>query len=246
MKPILCATLLMSLPFVAVSAAMTKTAPQLPTRTIDVQAAHLTTRIEWTQFPKLNYSNADLQGQDRSAVIRIYANAQGQIEQASIQDSTGFAPLDQLLLSAVKAAEVRPYMENKTALPVIGYQVFNLQLMENEQNDCVYSFNSKNWQAQQQGQPTRFQYLSRPVLELDTEQLKGYDRKLGFKIKANRKGQIEKVKIQKGSGNYVLDQQVFSALKGTQISTQRLARTLWLYKPSSFKDEIEFKLAECD
>lgn len=245
MKRILCMTLLLSFPFAASYSASTKKAPQLPTQTIDVQPTHLTTRIEWTKFPKPKYSNEDLKGQDRSAVVRIYANEQGHIKQAAIQDSTGYQQLDQLLLNAVKSAEVRPHIENKTALPIIGYQVFNLKLTDQDQEFCEYSFNSKNWQAQQQQQKTKFQYLNQPELNVDTDLLNEHDRKVEFQIKANRKGEIKKVNIRKGSGIYQLDQQVTNALKGTQISTKRRASTLWLYKPSSFKDEIQFKLNEC-
>lgn len=245
MKRILCMTLLMGLPLVNAYSATTKKAPQLPTQTIDVQASHLTTRIEWKKFPKPQYSNADLNGQNRSAVVRVYANEQGQIEKATIQDSTGYKPLDQLLLNAVKAAEVKPHIENKTALPIIGYQVFNLRLTEQDQIDCDYSFNSKQWQAQQHGKKTTFKYLTQPELAIHSDLLNEHDRKVEFKIKTNGKGIVKNVKIKKGSGVYALDQQIINGLKGTQIQSKRKASTLWLYKPSSFKDEIQFKLNEC-
>src|SRR5690606_40227326 len=68
------------------------------------------------------------------------------------------------------------------------------------------------------------------------------DLKVKFKMKLNREGQVKSVKIRQGSGRYEVDQQVIAALKGTEIRSKRLASTLWLYKPSSLKDEIEFKL----
>lgn len=245
MKRILCMALLMGFPFVTSYSATTKKAPQLPTQTIDVQASHLTTRVEWVKFPRPNYSNADLKGQNRSAVVRVFVNEQGQVEQASIQDSTGFKALDQQLLTAVKAAKVKPHMENNTALPIIGYQVFNLKLTDQDQAYCDYSFQSKQWQAQQGEQKTVFQYVSQPKLNIDTDLLNGHDRQVAFKIKANGQGMIEKVKITKGSGVYAMDQQIISALKGTLIQSKRKASTLWLYKPSSFKDEIRFKMDDC-
>lgn len=130
-------------------------------------------------------------------MVRIYANEHGQIKQAAIQDSTGYQQLDQLLLNAVKSAEVKPHIENKTALPIIGYQVFNLKLTEQDQEFCEYSFNSKNWQAQQKHQKTKFQYVNQPELNVDTDLLNGHDRKVEFKIKANSKGEIKKINIKK-------------------------------------------------
>lgn len=244
MKPILC-VMLFTAPFATAYSATIKNVNQLPTQSIDVQPAHLTTRIEWSKFPQPIYNNDELKGQDRSAIVRIYVNEQGQIEQASIQESTGFTQLDQRLLQAIKAAKANPHIENKTTLPLIGYQVFSLKLKDETQTDCEYSFNSSHWQAQQQGQKTHFQYLKQPQLDLHPEQLHGHDRKVKFKMKLNREGQVKSVKIRQGSGRYEVDQQVIAALKGTEIRSKRLASTLWLYKPSSLKDEIEFKLDEC-
>ncbi|KGT47585.1 energy transducer TonB [Acinetobacter sp. HR7] len=249
MKRILCLSLLAGFPLTATQSKTTKNV-QLPPQTISAQAddthIHLTTRIEWRKFPKPVYKNEDLKGQDRSAVVRVYADEQGQIKQASIQESTGLKDLDQLLVNAVKDATVKPHIEDEAAIPTIGYQVFQLDLKDENQVACDYRFNSKNWQAQQQGKKTRFQYVNQPELELNSEQLNGHDRKVEFKLKANGKGQIKQVKINKGSGLYALDQQIITALKNSQIQSKRSASTLWLYKPSSFKDEIQFKLNECN
>jgi TonB family protein len=110
---------------------------------------------------------------------------------------------------------------------------------------CSYSFDSKNWRAQQQQQKVPFQYQTQPTLGLDLTQLNGHDRQVKFSFKTDKQGNVKKPKITKGSGIYELDQQVLQAVANSKVSVKRTASTLWLYKKSKFKDVIEFDLESC-
>lgn len=209
------------------------------------QSAHLTTRIQWLDFPKPQYKNSDLNQQNRAAIIRVYADETGDVTKATVQETTGLKALDEKLVNAVLQAKVKPFMEDDTALAVIGYQVFNLNLTADDAEACNYSFDSKNWRAQQQQQKVPFQYQAQPKLTLDSTQLNGHDRQIKFSFKADKHGNIKKPKITKGSGIYALDQQVLQAVANSKVSVKRTASTLWLYKKSKFKDAIEFDLNAC-
>ena len=209
------------------------------------QSAHLTTRIQWLDFPKPQYKNSDLNQQNRAAIIRVYADETGEVTKATVQETTGIKALDEKLVNAVLQAKVKPFMEDDTALAVIGYQVFNLNLTPDDAEACNYSFDSKNWRAQQQQQKVPFQYQAQPTLALDSTQLNGHDRQIKFSFKADKHGNIKKPKIIKGSGIYALDQQVLQAVANSKVSVKRTASTLWLYKKSKFKDAIEFDLNAC-
>lgn len=209
------------------------------------QSAHLTTRIQWVGFPKPQYKNSDLNQQNRAAIIRVYADETGDVTKATVQETTGIKALDEKLVNAVLQAKVKPFMEDDTALAVIGYQVFNLNLTPDDAEACNYSFDSKNWRAQQQQQKVPFQYQVQPKLALDSTQLNGHDRQIKFSFKADKHGNIKKPQITKGSGIYELDQQVLQAVANSKVSVKRTASTLWLYKKSKFKDAIEFDLNAC-
>ena len=209
------------------------------------QSAHLTTRIQWLDFPKPQYKNSDLNQQNRAAIIRVYADETGDVTKATVQETTGLKALDEKLVNAVLQAKVKPFMEDDTALAVIGYQVFNLNLTPDDAEACSYSFDSKNWRAQQQQQKVPFQYQAQPTLALDSTQLNGHDRQIKFSFKADKHGNIKKPKIIKGSGIYALDQQVLQAVANSKVSVKRTASRLWLYKKSKFKDAIEFDLNAC-
>ena len=209
------------------------------------QSAHLTTRIQWVDFPKPQYKNSDLNQQNRAAIIRVYADETGDVTKATVQETTGLKALDEKLVNAVLQAKVKPFIEDDTALAVIGYQVFNLNLTPDDAEACSYSFDSKNWRAQQQQQKVPFQYQAQPTLALDSTQLNGHDRQIKFSFKADKHGNIKKPKITKGSGIYELDQQVLQAVANSRVSVKRTASTLWIYKKSKFKDAIEFDLNAC-
>ena len=236
----------MSLPFSAVYSAESKAAKQLAVQKSAALPAHLTTRIQWTKFPRPHYKSEDLKDQNRSAIIRVYADETGKITKASVQESTGLTHLDNLLINAVREAHVKPHMENDTATPLIGYQSFSLKLSPNDAEICPYHFESKNWQAQQQNRKTPFSYRTQPQLDIDSELLNGHNRTVKFTFKVNKQGEVKKVKVTQGSGVYALDQQVVQAVSNSQVSVKRTAKTLWLYKKSSFKDEIKFNLNHCE
>lgn len=243
MKQILCFSLLLGFSLNAAYSAESKASKQLSVQKSVALPAHLTTRIQWTSFPRPHYKNEDLKNQNRSAIIRVYADETGQITKANVQESTGLTSLDQLLIQAVRAAHVKPYIENNTAVPVIGYQTFSLNLNSNHENElCQFSFDSKNWQAQQVDKKVPFSYRAQPNLELNAEQLHGHSRAIKFSFKVNKHGDVKKVKIKKGSGFYAVDQQLVQAVLGAKVD---VPRHYWIYKKSTLKDEIKFDLNQC-
>ena len=222
-----------------------ETAKKMLPQTSTALPAHLTTRIQWVRFPQPIYHADELKHQNRSAIVRIYADENGTIHKAEIQESTGLAQLDQRLLQAVYRAQVQPHIEQDTALPVIGYQVFHLQLNDDNDAECRYSFRSKNWLAQQQGKKVPFSYVMQPELDMSPEQLNGHHRTVKFSFKSNQQGEVKQVKIQQGSGVYALDQAVVQAVSNSTIHVKRSAGTLWLYKKSHFNDQIYFDINDC-
>lgn len=217
---------------------------QLSVQKSYAQAAHLTTRIEWSTFPQLTYSNDDLNGQNRAAILRIYSDEAGNVSKTSVQESTGIKKLDQLLIDAVEKAKTKPIIINDTALPTIGYQVFNLNLLS-EEDACQYAFDSKQWLAQKQKQKTAFQYRSQPQLSLLGDELNEHSRSIKFNFKVDKQGKVKRAKISKGSGVYDLDQKILAAIEQVEVDRSRKASSLWLYKPSKFNDEIQFNLNAC-
>lgn len=244
MKQLICFSLILSFPFVHSYSAEKASTSQLAVQKSTALPAHLTTRIQWTTFPQPQYNHDDLKGQNRAAILRIYADETGKITQASVQESTGLKNLDEVLLQAVRQAHVQPYKVEDTTLPIIGYQTFSLNLKQ-DPSECNYSFNSKNWMGQQQQQKVKFSYKTQPQLELNRDDLNQHDRKIKFSFKVDKHGAVKKVKINQGSGIYALDQNIVQAISKSQITVKRTASTLWLYKKSSFKDEIQFKLNQC-
>ena len=219
----------------------------LETQKVSAEPTHLTTRLQWVKFPQPQYQPKDLAQQDRSAIIRVYADQHGTITQATVQESTGLPALDQKLLKAVRAAKVKPYTKNGTALDIIGYQNFTLKYAtEDAKNECSYSFRSENWLKQIKDKSVPFRYVKQPELAIDQNLLKNKDRIVKLKLKTNKQGNITQVKLTKRSGVNALDQQVISSVENAKVEVKRSYRTLWTYKPSTFNDEIHFKIGQCN
>lgn len=218
--------------------------PQLEVHTSSAQPAHLTTRIEWVSYPKLEYSNQDLVNQDRAAILRVHSDTDGKITKATVQESTGVKKLDQMLIQAVENATVQPYQNEDITRPIIGYQVFQLNLID-EQENCQYNFNSRVWQAQNNLEKTPFKYQQQPSLDIQSAELNDHSRKIQFNFKVNAQGEVKKARITQGSGVYALDQKVLEAVKTAKITNKRSAKTLWLWKTKKFKDDIQFNLEQC-
>lgn len=214
-----------------------------------VQPQHLTTRIQWIKFPQVNYQVSELKNQNRSAIIRVQTDASGNVVNADVQDSTGLRILDEKLVNAVEQAKVKPIKKNGKSIPMIGYQTFSLNL-ENAQDhtqtaQCTYHFISQNWVKQEKNKSTAFSYTKQPQLSLEQDLFKNKDRVVKFKFKANKQGEISHVKLTKRSGVNAIDQQVIEAVEHAQVDVKRSYRTLWIYKQSTFKDEIKFKMNDC-
>ena len=223
---------------------------KLEPETVTAETAHLTTRIEWTKFPRIQYNGTELSNQDRSAIIRIKANKNGQITDADVQESTGIKALDQKIIRAVEDAEVRPHHENGNKQAIVGYQTFTLRLKEasdqvQNQPTCHYSFLSETWRKQQKDKSTAFRYAQQPELNINQNLLKFKDRTVKFKFKVDKQGHVTQVKLKKLSGVNAIDQAIVNAVSNSKVELKRTASTLWIYKKHTLKDEIHFVMNEC-
>ena len=240
----------MGLAFSFAHASDSKKLQKLESETITAESTHLTTRIEWTQFPRIQYNSSELSGQNRSAIVRVKANKHGQVTDADIQESTGVKALDQKLIRAVEQAKVKPHQENGNKKSIVGYQTFTLRLKDasdQTQNNvvCKYSFDSDVWRRQQKDKSTAFKYTQQPNLSLDQNLLKFKDRTVKFKFKVNKQGEVTQVKLKKLSGVNAIDQAVASAISNSKVELKRTASTLWMYKKHTLKDEIHFAMDNC-
>lgn len=247
MKSRLCLSLLVGVMSTATFSKDNSATQKLAVQTVTAEPAHLTTRIDWIQFPKLKYEDADLNGRDRAAIVRIKANEAGHVIEATVQESTGIKKLDQLLIKSVFAAQTKPFQQNNNRLSVIGYQSFILKLKENDngQQECAITGISKQWQRQQQQKSVGFEYVAQPSVQIESSLLKNQNRVVKFKFKVDKQGDVSRVKLNKRSGVNAIDQQVIEALEKTQVKTHRTASTLWIYKKSKLSDEISFKVDHC-
>lgn len=74
--------------------------------------------VQWSRSPKPSYSNSDLEGQTRNAVVYIEANEKGVVTSARMVSSTGVPALDEKILRAVRSSKFKPYKENGVAYPI--------------------------------------------------------------------------------------------------------------------------------
>lgn len=88
-------------------------------------------QISWVRSPKPSYTNTDLKGSDRTIVVAIDADANGQITNVRVVRSSGIDALDQKILRAVRGAKFRPYKEKGLAYPFKAEQPFELKLNSN-------------------------------------------------------------------------------------------------------------------
>ncbi|KOR16058.1 MULTISPECIES: energy transducer TonB [Acinetobacter] len=243
MKAFVYLSLLLCVPFAHSHAQSPAANVQLSAQKSAALPAHLTTRLQWARTPQLEYSDADLNQQDRAAIVRVVADETGQITQATIQESTGLSKLDNMLINATKAALIQPFQVDDTAVPTIGYQAFTLKIAHAlKSNDCVYRFDSEHWRKQQQDKKVPFRYIEQPSLQVDRDELKGKDRYIRLSFKVDKAGNVTRVKIKKGSGIYALDEKVMQAVMGAKVE---VSKTLWLYKKSTLSDKINFSLDAC-
>lgn len=74
--------------------------------------------VQWSRSPKPAYSNSDLEGQTRTAMVYIEANEKGVITSARMVRSTGVPALDEKILRSVRSSKFKPYKENGVAYPI--------------------------------------------------------------------------------------------------------------------------------
>ena len=74
--------------------------------------------VQWSRSPKPSYSNSDLEGQTRTAMVYIEANEKGVITSARMVRSTGVPVLDEKILRSVRSSKFKPYKENGVAYPI--------------------------------------------------------------------------------------------------------------------------------
>lgn len=88
-------------------------------------------QISWSRTPRPAYTNRDLQGADRSIVVSIEADTNGNVVNVRVVRSSGIDALDQKIVRAVRNAKFKPYKENGVAYPFKAEQPFELKLNPN-------------------------------------------------------------------------------------------------------------------
>ncbi|MGQ3314670.1 TonB family protein, partial [Reyranella sp.] len=102
-------------PAAPVEAGPQQTAPAAPAGPRTVQASQLGWRVQ----PNPAYpARARRAGEQGTATIRVLVDVTGRPAQVSLAASSGHADLDQAALSAVRAAQFRPYVEGGLAQAV--------------------------------------------------------------------------------------------------------------------------------
>lgn len=244
MKTPICCALLLSL---GVSSAYSKDITKvLSPQVLIAEPAHLTTRIEWAKFPHVQYQQEDLEQKDRHAIVRVKADESGRVLQATIQDSTGVAKLDQKLIIAVMAAKTKPFKKDGLNRTLIGYQTFSFSIKNNNTyKSCEVSSQSTNWAKQQNNKSVTFEYLKEPHIEIPQDLLRNQNRVVKVKFKVNKQGAVQEAKLKNRSGVNAIDQAVLQHIGQQKVRLHRSFKTLWIYKKSTLTDEFIFKLQDC-
>lgn len=84
--------------------------------------------VSFKKPPKIEFDNADLEGQTRSAALKVFIDEQGKVSKIVVVKSTGLPKMDAKLIAAFKRVEFTPYMENGKAIAVYTVLDFNLVL----------------------------------------------------------------------------------------------------------------------
>lgn len=87
--------------------------------------------VQWSRSPRPSYSNSDLEGQTRNAMVYIEANEKGVITSARITRSSGLPALDEKILRSVRSSKFKPYKENGVAYPIKANLPLELTLNPN-------------------------------------------------------------------------------------------------------------------
>lgn len=104
-----------------VSAPPAPAAPALP-KTI-------TTGIEYLKAPQPEYPPVSRRmGEEGKAVLRVLVNDKGRPERVDVQQSSGFARLDEAARQAVLRAMFKPFMEDGKAVPAYAIVPIRFQL----------------------------------------------------------------------------------------------------------------------
>lgn len=69
--------------------------------------------VSWSRSPKPSYTDADLQGKDRTMVVYIEADPSGKILNVTVKKSTGLPKLDDIVLKSVRRAKFKPTKDGR-------------------------------------------------------------------------------------------------------------------------------------
>lgn len=207
--------------------------------------------VQWSRSPKPSYTNRELQGKNRELSIKIYVSETGAIEKTEVLKSSGIEALDLKIQRAVRSAKFKPYTENGIRYRFIAEQPFSLQFNPdgdydpryNSNDQCSYSFQSKNLSAQQKRINTKFEYDSKPQLKILKSELEGKDRSLDVEFKLSRKNKISDLAVINSSGLKEIDDKVIDAITKTKITAPRKFYQFYKLK---FTDQIYFNLKDCE
>lgn len=80
--------------------------PLVKLRSADIQV------VWWEKKPNLNFTQAELEGKNRTLLLNVEADKAGIITKVNVKQSTGLPKLDEKAIAAVKAAKLKPHEFN--------------------------------------------------------------------------------------------------------------------------------------
>lgn len=214
-----------------------------------------TNKIQWLKKPFLDFTNEDLEGQNRNALAMFVANEQGIITQVELKNSTGLLALDQKIIRALKTARIQPYKKNDENVSIFIQLPLTLNLREihdgqsypsSEYPLCKIKLSSEIEKSYKKGLKVPFQYLNFPnTLLFPAKHLGYFDNnqvKISLKI-AKNKTVYPDIKVIKSTGSYYIDYKLKLLLESRLVKTQN---DLIPFLKITTTDQIELDISDCE
>lgn len=140
--------------------------------------------IRWVRRPSIQFSNVELQGYDRTVIVRFSANESGFITSAEIVKSSRLDEIDNKVITVINRSRLKPYQVNGISYPITAEQPFIMMVSR----DAEYK-----------------KFPKIPVRKID---LQGRNREVVVYAEADDNGHVTRAEIKTSSGLKVFDQYV--------------------------------------
>ena len=202
--------------------------------------------VSWRKRPTLNYSNNDLDGQNRYINIRLHVSDKGIIEQTKIIYSSGLKSLDKKIEKTFLRASFRPFIKDSIATPFIVEQplelLLNSDFSSSRKYQCIYYLNSKTYNAKTQQAPTSFTYTTQPQIPLEQLEVSKLNLNATVQFKLSLINKVSNVIITQSSGVPSIDEKLKNSILNAKIKAPR--KFYQLFK-LTFEDEVYLNQKNC-